>query len=223
MTKQRAWHRGGLGLFVWVVATELPHKHHQHRRQQFGPAAGFCIRSRITYISRKRLPATETMDTAYTTLQAREATFAGSKAKSRRTSSRSQKSAPKAAQKGGWPLSFPTPHDLAIAGFIYKPTSASPDNVQCFHCQTQLDGWEESDFPAYEHLTHSPNCAFAINICIRLRDGDPGRTEDDPLSDAMLDARRRTFANLWPLDVAAGYPSIEQVRWESTHLNLSSR
>ena len=157
------------------------------------------------------------MDAAYITLKAREDSFAGSTTKSRRTSSRSKKPTPKASQKGGWPLSAPSPHDLAIAGFVFKPTSASPDNVQCFHCQTQLDGWEESVFPAFEHLTHSPHCAFAINICIRLRNGDPGRTEDDPLSGGMLDARRRTFANLWPLDVAAGYPSVEQVRWDATH------
>jgi hypothetical protein len=111
--------------------------------------------------------------------------------------------------------------DLAYAGFIFKPTSASPDNVQCFHCQTQLDGWEETDVPAFEHLTHSPHCGFAINVCIRLRNGDPGRTEDDPLSGGMMDARRRTFADLWPLDVAAGFPSVEQVRCDSAKLALA--
>ncbi|KAF2690248.1 BIR-domain-containing protein [Lentithecium fluviatile CBS 122367] len=151
------------------------------------------------------------MDTAYACFQARLDSFASSKTKSRRTSTRSKKSGPKNVPKGGWPLSAPSPTDLAYAGFVFKPTSMSPDNVQCFHCQTQLDGWEETDVPAYEHLTHSPHCGFAINTCIRLRNGDPGRTEDDPLSGPMMDARRRTFLDLWPLDVAAGYPSVEQM------------
>lgn len=151
------------------------------------------------------------MDASFASFQARLDTFAAPKTKSRRTSTRSKKPAAKATQKGGWPLSFPRPEDLAFSGFVFKPTSASPDNVQCFSCQTQLDGWEETDTPAYEHLTHSPNCGFAINVCIRLRSGDPGRTEDDPLNEVMTDARRRTFVDLWPLDEAAGYPGIEQV------------
>ncbi|PVI00321.1 inhibitor of apoptosis repeat-containing protein [Periconia macrospinosa] len=151
------------------------------------------------------------MDASYASFQARLESFQPPKSKSRRTSSRSKKSAPKAAQKGGWPLAAPRPEDLAYGGFVFFPTSASPDNVQCFACGTQLDGWEEEDVPAYEHLTHSPNCGLAINICIRLRSGDPGRTEDDPLSEAMLDARRMTFADEWPLDVEAGFPSVQQM------------
>jgi hypothetical protein len=148
-------------------------------------------------------------------LQARLDTFAAPKTKSRRPSARGKKAAPKAPPKGGWPLESPRPHDLAYAGFVFKPTTASPDNVQCFHCQTQLDGWEPNDVPAYEHLTHSPNCGFALNLCIRLRDGDPGRNEEDPLSERMMESRRETFQDLWPLDVAAGYPSIEHVSCRS--------
>lgn len=147
----------------------------------------------------------------FASLQSRLDTFAAPKTNARRPSARGKKAAPKAAPKGGWPLEFPRPHDLAYAGFLFKPTSASPDNVQCFHCQTQLDGWEPNDVPAYEHLTHSPNCGFALNLCIRLRDGDPGRNEEDPLSERMMQARRETFHDLWPLDAVAGYPSIEQV------------
>ncbi|KAK7182636.1 AT hook domain-containing protein [Paraphaeosphaeria sporulosa] len=147
----------------------------------------------------------------FASLQARLDTFAAPKTKARRPSARGKKAARKAAPKGGWPLEFPRPEELAYAGFTFKPTSASPDNVQCFHCQTQLDGWEPNDVPAYEHLTHSPECGFALNLCIRLRDGDPGRNEEDPLSERMIEARRETFQDLWPLDTAAGYPSIEQM------------
>lgn len=150
------------------------------------------------------------MDATLASYQARLATFATvATTKLRRTSSRSKKAAPKA--KAAWPLPSPTAQDLAYAGFVWRPTSASPDNVQCFSCNCQLDGWEESDVPAYEHLTHSPGCGFAIVTCIRLRSGDPGRTEDDPTSEAMVAARRETFGEMWPLDVSAGYPSVDQL------------
>jgi hypothetical protein len=65
--------------------------------------------------------------------------------------------------------------------------------------------------PAYEHLTHSPSCGFAVVTAIRLRHGDPGRTEEDPISDHMILARQETFGDLWPLDTAAGYPTMEQL------------
>jgi hypothetical protein len=142
--------------------------------------------------------------------QARLATFEGAAgSKSRRTSSRSKKAAPKS--KAAWPLSSPSAQDLAYAGFVWKPTSASPDNVQCWACNCQLDGWEEADVPAYEHLTHSPSCGFAVVTNIRLRYGDPGRAEEDPTSDHMVSARRETFGDFWPLDASAGYPSVDQL------------
>ncbi|KAJ8115191.1 hypothetical protein OPT61_g3104 [Boeremia exigua] len=143
-------------------------------------------------------------------LQARIESFsAPATSKSRRTSTKSKKAPSKS--KNAWPLALPSAHDLAFAGFVWKPTSASPDNVQCFSCHCQLDGWEENDVPAYEHLTHSPSCGFAVVTCIRLRTGDPGRSEDDPISDAMMQARRDTFGDAWPLDSNEGYPSIEQL------------
>lgn len=150
------------------------------------------------------------MDASLACVQARLATFEGTASgRSRRTSSRSKKVTTKT--KSAWPLTAPTAQDLAYAGFVWKPTSASPDNVQCFSCHCQLDGWEASDNPAYEHLTHSPSCGYATVICIRLRNGDPGRTEEDPISDAMMSARRDTFADLWPLDTAAGFPGPDQL------------
>jgi hypothetical protein len=151
------------------------------------------------------------MDAALASCQARLATFetAVTTSKSRRTSSRSKKAPAKS--KVSWPLKSPSAQDLAYAGFVWKPTTASPDNVQCFSCECQLDGWEESDVPAYEHVTHSPSCGFAVITCIRLRAGDPGRVEDDPTCEAMVAARRSTFDGMWPLDAAAGYPSIDDM------------
>lgn len=149
-------------------------------------------------------------------LQARIDTFSAPAAsKARRTSSKTKKAPSRS--KNAWPLAAPSAHDLAFAGFVWKPTTASPDNVQCFSCHCQLDGWEDNDVPAYEHLTHSPSCGFAVVTCIRLRTGDPGRSEDDPGCEAMTQARRDTFGEAWPLDSNEGFPSIEQVGFCSLH------
>ncbi|KAF2648730.1 inhibitor of apoptosis repeat-containing protein [Lophiostoma macrostomum CBS 122681] len=137
-------------------------------------------------------------------LQSRLDTF-GSSSNRRRTSSRSKKI------HSSWPLQSPPAYDLAYAGFIWKPTSASPDNVQCFHCGCQLDGWEPTDNPSFEHLTHSPECAFAINAGIRYRHGDPQRAEENPLSDKMRAARSQTYGDMWPLNSDDGFPSVEQM------------
>ncbi|KAF2866871.1 hypothetical protein BDV95DRAFT_611167 [Massariosphaeria phaeospora] len=144
------------------------------------------------------------MDPAYASYEARLETFLAPKTKGRRPSARSKKTT-------AWPLTSPSPTDLAYAGFVFKPTTASPDNVQCSYCACQLDGWEASDVPAFEHLTHAPDCGYALNVCIRIRNGDPGRTEDDPMSERMLKARYETFGDAWPLDAAAGFPGVEQL------------
>lgn len=150
------------------------------------------------------------IDASYASFQARLHSFDGTAAATKNRRNSKTKKAP-AKSKNAWPLTTPSAHDLAYAGFVWRPTTASPDNVQCFHCNCQLDGWEASDVPAYEHLTHSPNCGFAIVTCIRLRDGDPGRSEEDPSSDSMVQARRATFGDMWPLDPNAGYPSVDQM------------
>jgi hypothetical protein len=152
--------------------------------------------------------------------QARLETFGSerkpkSKAKSRRPS-RSKKTSTgsvvsNASDELVWPLSSPKPFDLAFAGFEFKPTSTSPDNVQCFSCNCQLDGWEPTDVPAFEHLTHSPTCGWAINTCIRLRLGDPDRVEEDPMCEKMIAARRATFADYWNFDTSNGFPTVDQV------------
>lgn len=134
------------------------------------------------------------------------------KAKSRRASTRGKKNSNVGVDDEiSWPLTSPVPYDLAFAGFIFRPTSNSPDNCQCFECGCQLDGWEAEDVPAYEHLTHSPECGYAITICLRLRLGDPERVDEDPLGPRMLEARRATFGDYWNLDSSAGFPNVEQV------------
>ncbi|CAG9816362.1 unnamed protein product [Phaedon cochleariae] len=50
---------------------------------------------------------------------------------------------------------------MAEAGFIYTGTKQEPDSVKCFFCAKPLDGWEATDDPWKEHLSHAPNCSFA--------------------------------------------------------------
>ena len=33
------------------------------------------------------------------------------------------------------------------------------------------------------------------------------------MSDAMVEARRATFGDFWPLDGEAGFPTVDKVRW----------
>lgn len=96
-------------------------------------------------------------------------------------------------------------HKLAKAGFYYKPTVSDPDNVVCFHCQISLDGWEEDDDPATEHLKLSEHCGWAINVCIEQRVEDPDRVEENPLGEKMMNARHSTFAESWPHEHKKGW------------------
>ncbi|XP_069692190.1 baculoviral IAP repeat-containing protein 5 isoform X2 [Periplaneta americana] len=45
---------------------------------------------------------------------------------------------------------------MAEAGFIKKVE----DEVECFVCLKELDGWEENDDPWTEHKKHSSSCLF---------------------------------------------------------------
>eukprot|EP00914_Ancora_sagittata_P005537 GHVO01011329.1.p1 GENE.GHVO01011329.1~~GHVO01011329.1.p1 ORF type:complete len:130 (+),score=22.61 GHVO01011329.1:132-521(+) len=48
----------------------------------------------------------------------------------------------------------------AEAGFFYTPESNSPDLVQCFYCDKELDGWDPNDDPWEEHKSHSSKCPY---------------------------------------------------------------
>ncbi|MBE7181546.1 MAG: hypothetical protein INR71_10125 [Terriglobus roseus] len=94
---------------------------------------------------------------------------------------------------------------MARAGFFFKPTATNPDNVMCFVCQRQMDGWEQDDRPALEHLTLSPECGWAINVCISLRLGDSDRVDEDPMEERLLEARKSTFLGNWPHEHKKGW------------------
>lgn len=59
-----------------------------------------------------------------------------------------------------WPLSSPTPEDLAAAGFYYL---GDKDRVRCGFCGIQVGKWEKEDNPMMLHDEWSPSCQFIIN------------------------------------------------------------
>ena len=98
-----------------------------------------------------------------------------------------------------------TQSQLARAGFFYRPTSSCPDNTRCYLCESNLDGWEENDNAIEEHLKHSPNCGWAITIATELETENGSQSQEDPMSERMLDARRMTFGSNWPHENKRGW------------------
>lgn len=98
-----------------------------------------------------------------------------------------------------------TESQLARAGFFYRPTASCPDNTRCYLCESNLDGWEENDNAVEEHLKHSPNCGWAITIATEIQIEDGSQSQEDPMSERMLDARRMTFDSKWPHENKRGW------------------
>lgn len=96
---------------------------------------------------------------------------------------------------------------LSRAGFYYKPTSDSDDNCACFLCEVKLDGWESGDIPLDEHLSHAKSCPWAISLsCARENE------DRDPMDSDLLEARRDTYADLWPHEKKKAWkPKISKV------------
>jgi hypothetical protein len=99
---------------------------------------------------------------------------------------------------------------LAKAGFFYYPILVNPDNVACFLCHKNIDGWEKGDDPQVEHLKHSPDCGWAIVATIEKQDGQ--LSEEYPCSTRMIEARKATFADKWPHEGKKGWKcKVKQV------------
>ncbi|KAL1635726.1 hypothetical protein SLS58_010089 [Diplodia intermedia] len=129
----------------------------------------------------------------------RLATFESPRQLTKRRASSTKK---RTATTVSWPHETPSPEDLARAGFYYSPSSSHPDNVVCFMCDSKLDGWEPEDVPALEHLSLAPECAWAINACLPLREPEEN---EDPMSERMVAARTATFAESWPHESKKGW------------------
>lgn len=83
--------------------------------------------------------------------------------------------------------------------------------MRCFLCHKDLDGWEEDDDPLMEHLKHSSGCGWAICAAIEAELGDTAT--EDPRQSHLLEARKATFAGLWPYESKKGWKcKTKQVR-----------
>ncbi|KAF8852420.1 BIR-domain-containing protein [Acephala macrosclerotiorum] len=102
-----------------------------------------------------------------------------------------------------WPHKFLSGEELAKAGFFYHPATNNPDNVACFLCHRNLDGWEEGDDPLAEHAKHAPNCGWATTALIER--GDEELSQQYPASTTMVEARMATFSDKWPHEHKKGW------------------
>jgi hypothetical protein len=75
---------------------------------------------------------------------------------------------------------------MAMAGWYFRPVPGSIDNVACFMCSKNLDGWSTEDKAWQEHVAHSKQCPL-----VQLD---------------QMQARERTFAN-WP----HAQPNVKQM------------
>ncbi|ROT43054.1 BIR-domain-containing protein [Sodiomyces alkalinus F11] len=129
------------------------------------------------------------------------------------------------APKGStWPHAKYLPADkLAGAGFVWQPRPETLDNVRCFLCDKSLDGWEEGDDALEEHLKHSPNCGFAIVAAIAA--GYEKYATEDPNALYMVEARKATFAGMWPHENKRGWKcktkQLAEAGWKWTPLSQS--
>ncbi|EFX05936.1 chromosome segregation protein [Grosmannia clavigera kw1407] len=155
-------------------------------------------------------------DAQFFVLENRLASFQGPQlVAKRRTSTAASARAPKTLT---WPHRSPTAIDLARAGFFFNPQPSNPDNVKCFLCHKDLDGWEEDDDPLQEHLKHSGNCGWAICAAIELELGDV--VNEDPRLSYLVEARKSTFAGRWPYESKKGWKcktkQLAEAGWQYT-------
>ncbi len=74
-----------------------------------------------------------------------------------------------------------------------------------------MDGWEQGDDALVEHLTHAPQCGWAICAAIEAELGDSAT--QDPRQSHLLEARKVTFAGHWPYEGKKGWKcKTKQVR-----------
>ncbi|KAL8377963.1 hypothetical protein RB595_008583 [Gaeumannomyces hyphopodioides] len=161
------------------------------------------------------------MDDRYIVYENRLSSFLGPQAvtKQKRASNTSSR-APKTLS---WPHKFLPPFELAKAGFYFDPHPGNPDNVVCFLCNKNMDGWEADDSPIEEHLKHSPNCGWAVTAAVEAE--CQGMEQVDPRDPRMVEARKATFAGKWPYESKKGWKcktkQLAEAGWIYTPTNES--
>lgn len=112
-----------------------------------------------------------------------------------------------------------TPTQLALAGFSFQPHTNNPDNVVCFLCTKNIDGWEAGDDPLHEHLKHSPECGWAIVAAIEADIEE--YVQEDPGNPLMVEARKATFSDRWPHDKKRGWKcKTKQVNYTFSSVHI---
>ncbi|PWW74555.1 hypothetical protein C7212DRAFT_353260 [Tuber magnatum] len=119
---------------------------------------------------------------------------------------------------GKWPHEQPSPQKLADAGFYFNPSDAHLDNVTCYLCDKDLDGWEKDDDPTSEHFKHCPDCGWA-QVAYALASRDDHKALSDPRGTMMTEARIMTFGKKWwPHEEKRGWlPKIETMAGAGWH------
>ncbi|PUU83758.1 hypothetical protein B9Z19DRAFT_1071591 [Tuber borchii] len=119
---------------------------------------------------------------------------------------------------GKWPHERPSPQKLADAGFYFNPSDAHLDNVTCYLCDKDLDGWEPDDDPVSEHFKHCPDCGWA-QVAYALAFRDDHKALSDPRGTMMAEARIMTFGKKWwPHEDKRGWlPKIETMAGAGWH------
>lgn len=88
-----------------------------------------------------------------------------------------------------WTMAKPSAQEMAQSGF-YCPKLDKPDEVKCFSCFIELDGWEPSDKPWEEHKKRAssvnPPCKF-IEI---------GKKESDFTVDDFLEIQKSVILRI---------------------------
>ncbi|TKA70325.1 hypothetical protein B0A55_09630 [Friedmanniomyces simplex] len=154
---------------------------------------------------------------AMQTLSARLATFQQVHQLSKRRASSTSKKKGTTTITAEWPHEQPAVEELALVGFYYRPAPDNLDNVQCFLCAVRLDGWEASDSPLAEHLSHAPKCAWATCLSVSRSKRSTSNTDVeeeaepeeplDPMCDVLVAARTKTF------QVGKGWPHEGEPGW----------
>ncbi|KAH8659180.1 hypothetical protein BGZ60DRAFT_517799 [Tricladium varicosporioides] len=136
----------------------------------------------------------------YFAFEARLQSFHEAQQASKRRASNASARGPKVVK---WPHKHMSTEEFAKAGFFYHPLPGNPDNVACFLCHKNIDGWQEGDDPIAEHLKYSADCGWAIVATIERQDGV--LSEEYPSSKKMIEARKATFAGRWPYEGKKGW------------------
>ncbi|MCJ1310263.1 hypothetical protein MMC25_003925 [Agyrium rufum] len=137
------------------------------------------------------------------TYEARLETFHKAPSASKRRASNAKGA--KGPKIKGWPLNLPTPEQLAGAGLYFRPTTSAPDNVQCYMCLSELDGWDEGDVPILEHRTLAPDCGFAIMLGVEYDISVEGLSTETMDPNKLFEARKATFEEKWPHENKRGW------------------